>query len=207
VRSPTWCARNALQEFASRPPPVKVECVTKLPAALLFLGLTTAPAIAFAGPNDNSSSRPWTLDIGLGPMIHLEGGTAFGKAGLDFHYHFKGGDVGPALGAQFYMHFRERVFGFNVGPLFLWDFRVYQGGNFKLYLAPLIAAGYSFTSFNAGPVHGASHAFFADFGGQLKGVWNDRVGFFIRPINFSVWAGEGGATGFWTLIAGLTLSF
>ncbi len=181
--------------------------MTKLPAALLFLGLATAPAIASAGPNDNSSSRPWTLDIGLGPQINLEGGGAFGKAGLDFQYHFKGGDVGPALGAQFYMHFREAMFGFNVGPLFLWDFRVFTGGNFKLYLAPLVSAGYSFTSFGGGPNRFESHAFYADFGGQLKGVWNDRVGFFVRPLNFSVWANEGGAAGFWSLIAGLTLSF
>jgi hypothetical protein len=181
--------------------------VTKLPAALLFLGLATAPAIASAGPNDNSSSRPWTLDIGLGPMINLPSGYAMGKAGLDFHYHFKGGDVGPALGGQFYMHFREATFGFNVGPLFLWDFRVHSSGNFKLYLAPLIAMGYSFTTFGFGGNNAESHAFFADFGGQLKGVWNDRVGFFVRPINFSVWANEGGATGFYTLIAGLTLSF
>lgn len=181
--------------------------MTKLPAALLFVGLASAPAIASAGPNDNSSDRPWTLDIGLGPQINLEGGSAWGKAGLDFHYHFMGGDVGPALGAQFYMHFRDHVFGFNVGPMFLWDFRVVHSGKFKLYVAPLVALGYSLTTFNAGPVHGNVNNFFADFGGQLKGVWNDRVGFFVRPTTFSVWAGEGGATGFWSLIAGLTLSF
>ena len=196
-----------VQKVASLRSPVKLVHVTKLPAALVFLGLAAAPAIAAAGPNDNSSDRPWTLDIGLGPTINLESGSALGKAGLDFHYHFKGGDVGPALGGQFYMHFRDSVFGFNVGPMFLWDFRVYDGGKFKMYLAPLVALGYSLTNFHAGPFHGNSHAFFMDFGGQFKGVWNDRVGFFIRPVNFSLWAGEGGATGFWTLIAGLTLSF
>jgi len=185
----------------------KVVPVTKLPAALVFLGLAGAPAIAAAGPNDNSSSRPWTLDIGMGPMVNLEGGAALGKGGLDFHYHFKGGDVGPALGGQFYMHFRDHVFGFNLGPMFLWDFRVFQGGKFKMYLAPLVALGYSLTNFHGGGFSANSHQFFMDFGGQFKGVWNDRVGFFIRPVNFSVWAGEGGATGFWTLVAGLTLSF
>jgi hypothetical protein len=180
--------------------------VTKLPAALLFLGLATAPAIAFAGPNDNSSSRPWTLNIGLGPMVNLEGGSVLGKGGLDFQYHFKGGDVGPALGGQFYMHFRDHVFGFQVGPIFLWDFRLVTAGNFKLYLAPLVAAGYSFTTFTPSP-GGESHAFFMDFGGQLKGVWNDRVGFFVRPTNFSLLAGNNGATGFYTFLTGLTLSF
>jgi hypothetical protein len=174
----------------------------------VFLGLAGAPAIAAAGPNDNSSDRPWTLDIGVGPMLSLTPRPyALGKAGIDFHYHFMGGDVGPALGGQFYMHFRGGTFGFNVGPLFLWDFRVVDAGNFKLYLAPLVAAGYSFTSFGFGGFHGTYHAFFADFGGQLKGVWNDRVGFFVRPTTFSVWAGRGGATGYWTLLAGLTLSF
>jgi len=175
--------------------------VKKLPAALLFLGLATAPAIAAAGPNDNSSSRPWTLDIGVGPSIPLfRIPSAFGRAGLDFQYHFKGGDVGPALGALFYTHFAPSTFGFNVGPMFLWDFRVHQGGKFKLYLAPLVAAGYAYTTYD-------SHAFFADFGGQLKGVWNDRVGFFVRPINFSVWAGRGAAFGIYSLLVGLTLSF
>jgi len=174
--------------------------VTKLPAALVFLGLAGAPALASAGPNDNSTSRPWTIDIGLGPMINLPGGGALGKAGLDFHYHFKGGDVGPALGGWIYTHFAPGTFGFNVGPMFLWDFRVHSSGRFKLYLAPLIVAGYSYTTYDW-------HAFFADFGMQLKGVWNNRVGFFVRPLNFSVWAGNFGATGWWTLIAGLTVSF
>jgi hypothetical protein len=173
----------------------------------VFLGLAAAPAIAVAGPNDNSSDRPWSLDIGLGPAVNLESGTAYGKAGLDFHYHFKGGDVGPALGGLFYMHFRDSVFGFNLGPMFLWDFRVHDGGKFKLYLAPLVALGYSLTNVHGGGYGGNSHHFFMDFGGQLKGVWNDRVGFFVRPLNFSLFAGDGGATGFWTLIGGLTLSF
>lgn len=181
--------------------------MTKLPAALLFVGLASAPAIASAGPNDNSSDRPWTLDIGVGPTINLPHGVALGKAGLDFQYHFKGGDVGPALGGQFLMHFRNQLFGFNVGPIFLWDFRVVTAGSFKLYLAPFVAAGYSLTNFTAGPVHGNSHAFFMDLGGQLKGVWNDRVGFFVRPTTFSVWAGQGGATGYYTFLTGLTLSF
>jgi len=171
-------------------------------------GLAGAPAIAAAGPNDNSSARPWTLNVGVGPSVSLSRfPVAFGRAGLDFQYHFFGGDVGPALGGQFYMHFRPATFGFNVGPIFLWDFRVAEAGNFKLYLAPLVAMGYAFTTYNDSGVHANGHAFFADFGGQLKGVWNDRIGFFVRPVNFSVWAGNGGASGYWTMLLGLTLSF
>jgi hypothetical protein len=181
--------------------------VTKLLTALVFLCFVAAPAIASAAPKRNSSSRPWTVDIGMGPAVNLESGYALGKAGLDAHYHFKGGDVGPALGGLFYMHFRDSVFGFNLGPMFLWDFRVHKGRKFKLYLAPLVALGYSLTNYHGGYAHGTTHHFFMDFGGQMKGVWRDRVGFFIRPLNFSLVAGKGGATGFWTLIAGLTMSF
>ncbi len=125
---------------------------------------------------------------------------------VDFQYHFMGGDVGPALGGQVHMHFREYLFGMNIGPIFLWDFRVAQTGNFKLYLAPLVALGYGFTSVNVGPLHGSVHFFFMDFGGQLKGLWSDRVGFFVRPANFSPWARQG-STGVYTLLAGVSLAF
>ena len=177
----------------------------RLLCGLAFSGVCAAPAVAHAGPSDESSGRPWSVQLGMGPMINLESGFALGKLAPDFQYHFRGGDVGPALGAELHMHFRQDIFGMNIGPMFLWDFRVYGAGSFKMYLAPLVALGYAFTS--VVPAHATGHAFFMDFGGQLKGVWNDRVGFFIRPIAFSMWAGEGGATGFWTLIAGATFSF
>lgn len=196
-----------VRRIAGHDGPTKFRAVTKLPATLVFLGLATAPVLAHAGPNDDSSSRPWTVDIGMGPTVNLEFPYALGKAGVDFAYHFKGGDTGPALGGLFYMHFRERTFGFNLGPMFLWDFRVHTGRKFKLYLAPLVALGYSLTNYHGGDGSDTDHHFFMDFGGQLKGVWNDRVGFFIRPLNFSLVAGEGGATGFWTLVAGITMSF
>lgn len=179
--------------------------MTRILMLAVFVAALLIPSVALAGPNDNSNDRPWTVNIGLGPMINLEGGAAFGKLGADFQYHFKGGDVGPALGAQLYTHFRSHIFGMNLGPIFLWDFRVYDGGNFKLYVAPMIAAGYGFTTHTPSNITG--HVFFMDLGGSLKGVWNDRIGFFARPLNFSLWAGEGGATGFWTFVGGLTLSF
>jgi hypothetical protein len=167
--------------------------------ATLSLALFSLPAVAAAGPNDNSSSRPWSVPIGAGPMVGIPRGGVLGKFGVDFQYHFKGGDVGPALGGMLHTHFAQHTFGFNVGPIFMWDFRVYQTGRFKLYLAPLIGAGYSFTANDF-------HAFFMDLGGQLKGVVNDRVGFFVRPINFSMFAFPGGAAGAWTLFLGITFS-
>ena len=81
------------------------------------------------------------------------------------------------------------------------------GGSAKLsplgLVAPLAAAGFGLNTYG----RGADPFFFADIGGQLKGVWNDRVGFFVRPATFSVWAGPFGGVGLWTLFGGLTLSF
>jgi hypothetical protein len=182
-----------------------VKLAPTIALALALASLGAVPTLAQAAPSDASSSRPWSVQVGMGPMINLESGGALGKFAPDFQYHFKGGDVGPALGGELHMHFARQLFGMNIGPMFLWDFRVYEAGNFKMYLAPLVAMGYAFTTFT--PVNATGHAFFMDFGGQLKGMFNDRVGFFIRPINFSMWAGNGGATGFWTLLAGVSISF
>lgn len=181
--------------------------MTKLFAALVFLGLSAAPAIASAAPKGNSSDRPWTFDFGMGPTVQLTDGAALGKMSFDAVYHFKGGDVGPALGPEFIMHFRGGIFGFNLGPVFLWDFRVFAKKNAKLYLAPLVALGYSLTNFHGQYYRSNSHDYFMDFGGQFKAVWNDRVGVFVRPLNFSLLAGKGGATGFYTLLIGATVSF
>jgi hypothetical protein len=177
--------------------------VTRLFVVLLVLLL---PRLADAAPPPRARARPWTLDAGIGPMVNLQGEGALGKLGLDVHYHFKRGDVGPALGVQFYTHFRANVFGFQLGPIFLWDFRVYRQRNLALYVAPLVALGYSLTGY-PGYGGGTDSDFFMDFGGQFKAVFRDRVGFFLRPVNFSLLAGRGGATGFWTLLTGVTVSF
>lgn len=173
----------------------------KLPLALVPLALLAAPGVASAGPNDTSTSRPWSLQFGIGPSVRF-GGAAHGRFGFDFQYHFFGGDVGPALGAQAFTLFRPRRFGMNVGPIFLWDFRIAEAGNFKLYIAPLVALGHGFWH---RPNRWTTHWFFMDFGAQLKGMWNDRVGFFVRPTNFSVWVPR--ADGYWSFISGLSLSF
>ncbi len=175
----------------------------RLSAAVLSIGLAAAPATALAGPNDNSNKRPWALQIGAGPTLDIPFGFAIGTVGVDFQYHFKRGDVGPALGGLLHTHFGVGEFGFTTGPIFMWDFRVVTSSNFKLYVAPLAAAGFGLNTYG----RGADPFFFADIGGQLKGVWNDRVGFFVRPATFSVWAGPFGGVGLWTLFGGLTLSF
>jgi hypothetical protein len=174
-----------------------------LPLALALF----VPAVADAAPARDPNGHPWTLNVGVGPTVNLEGAGALGKLGLDFQYHFKRGDVGPALGASFYTHFRAHVFGFQLGPLFSWDFRVHRKDKLALYLAPLVGLGYSLTGYPGSYYGGTDSQFFMDFGGQFKAVFRDRVGFFVRPANFSLLAGRGGATGFWTLLTGLTISF
>jgi hypothetical protein len=171
----------------------------------LAAALTAGPAHGAVAPRDNASDRPWSLNAGMGPMVNLESGLALGKLGLDFQFHFRRGDVGPALGAAWWLHFRGHVLGFNLGPMFLWDFRVYAKRKVKLYIAPTITTGYALTGFV--PNGGSRSAFFLDFGGQFKALVNDRVGVFVRPVNFSLWADEGGATGFWTALFGVTAAF
>ncbi|HET6584998.1 MAG TPA: hypothetical protein VFG69_16190 [Nannocystaceae bacterium] len=39
--------------------------------------------VAVPGPDDDASTRPWTVDIGIGPAVNLESGYAPGKLGLD----------------------------------------------------------------------------------------------------------------------------
>jgi hypothetical protein len=168
-----------------------------LSAAMLSLAIVAAPG--------TDSDRPWSLQLGLGPEVGLPGGGVRGKLALDFQYHFKGTDVGPALGLQTHMHFARGLFGMSVGPIFLWDFRVVAAKKFKLYVAPLVALGYHFTTIPQ--LDATSHAFFMDFGAQVKGLVNDRVGFFVRPANFSVIAGRGGAAGAYAFVAGLAVAF
>lgn len=149
--------------------------------------------------------RPWSLQIGLGPQAALPSGAALGRLAFDFQYHLKRTDVGPALGAQTHMHFAGGVFGMDLGPMFLWDFRVVAAKKFKLYVAPLVAMGYHFSRFTDFDATG--HAFFMDFGVQVKGLVNDKVGFFVRPANFSLIAGKGGASGAYAFVPGVALAF
>ena len=169
-----------------------------------MLSATVLAMTMLAAPGTDSD-RPWSLQLGLGPEVGLPSGGVQGRLALDFQYHFKGTDVGPALGAQTHMHFASGLFGMNIGPIFLWDFRVVAAKKFKLYVAPLVALGYHFTTIPA--LDATGHAFFMDFGAQVKGIVNDRVGFFARPANFSLIAGRGGATGAYSFVAGVALSF
>ena len=128
-----------------------------------------------------------------------------GRLTLDFQYHFRRTDVGPALGAQTHMHFARGLFGMDLGPIFLWDFRLVATRKFKLYIAPLTALGYHFTRIT--DFDATAHGSFMDFGVQLKGIVKDRVGFFVRPANFSVIAGKGGAAGAYAFVPGVALTF
>lgn len=168
--------------------------------------VAVVPAVAEAGPSDDSSSRPFALQLGLGPSIGLPGGGVFGRAPIDVQYHLRGGDVGPAIGAQAPIHFGPGSFGMNLGPMFLWDFRVGQAGAAKLYLGPLAATGYGFTAASGG--HGAAtHFWFLTLGGQFRALWNDSVGLFVRPVSFDLWVGNGWAGGNYTATLGLAVAF
>jgi hypothetical protein len=170
--------------------------ITALAYTLMF-GPAGAPA--------NDTNRPWSVQIGLGPQVGLPAGGTQGKLVLDFQNHLKHTDDGPALGLQTHMHFASGLFGMDIGPQFLWDFRVVAAQKFRLYVAPMVALGYTFTTIPAFDATG--HAFFMDFGAQLKGVVNERVGFFVRPLSFSLLAGKGSAAGAYAFTAGVTLSF
>ncbi len=183
--------------------------MTKLLPTFAFLALLLPAATASAKKPGRDTDRPWTFDAGIGPMVNLERSGGLGKLGFDFHYHFNRSDVGPALGLTFYTHFREKLFGIQVGQMFLWDFRVYRDKKLAMYLAPLVALGYSLTHYvgTGGAASGNDHHFFMDFGAQWKTVFKDRVGVFVRPATFSLLAGKGGATGFYTTLIGVTTSF
>lgn len=163
------------------------------------------PSRAEAGPSDNSSGRPFAAQLGLGAAVGIPGGGLFGRAPIDFQYHLRGGDVGPAIGAWLPIHFDSGMFGMNLGPMFLWDFRVGQAGNAKLYLGPLAATGYGFSAATHG--HGAAHFWFLTLGAQFRALWNDKVGLFVRPATFDLWVGNGWAGGNWSATAGLALAF
>lgn len=179
---------------------------TALVVPAVFAASLAWSNVAQAGPNDNAHTKPWTLNLGLGPNINLENGFALGKAGADFQYHFKRGDVGPALGAQSNFVFRQNLFGMEIGPIFLWDFRVFADPNAKLYLAPVVSSGYAFVTF-PGVTNATAHAWYMTVGGQFKAVFKDWVGIYVRPADFEVWAGNGGATGFWSMLMGVTFNF
>lgn len=161
--------------------------------------------MAPAGAPEHDVAKPWSLQLGLGPQVTLPSGGTLGKLAFDFQNHLKRSDDGPALGMQAHMHFARGLFGMDIGPMFLWDFRVVAAKRFKLYVAPMTALGYSFTTIPA--FHATGHAFFMDFGAQVKGIVNDKVGFFVRPATFSVLAAKGGAAGAYAFVGGVSFTF
>jgi hypothetical protein len=193
-------------------------CSCAAPLAVA-LGTTLVASDAHAGPNDNSASKPWSLNAGLGPAVTIPGGGLMGRFQFDMEYHFRGGDVGPALGFYVPVNFTAWSGGMNIGPVFLWDFRIYEKDNVKLYIGPIVATGYGFHSGwygrywgrGPGPAY-IAHFWFLHFGAHFRVLWNDTIGMFARPAGFDVWAGTFGprnpaALGVYSFIAGLTAAF
>jgi hypothetical protein len=170
-----------------------------------MLASAAVPAVAHAGPSDSSSSRPTAVQIGIGPVVGIPGGGVDGRIPIDFQYHFRRGDVGPALGLQLPMNFSRGSFGMHIGPIFLWDFRVGQLGNAKLYLAPLATTGFGFSTGTHGG--GSAQFWYLTLGGQFRALWRDTVGLFVRPASFDVLVGNGFVAGAWSFTAGLALAF
>jgi hypothetical protein len=173
-------------------------------AALVASSFALLPCSARAGPNDNSASRPWSLHLGLGPVVDFGGGV-MGRMHFDMAYHFKGGDVGPALGFYVPLNFDDDEIGPKVGPIFLWDFRIARVGSAKLYLAPVVASGYGLhADVDDGDV---DHYWFFHAGAQFRVLWRDRIGLFARPAGFEIWAGDGVLEGHWSFVSGLAAAF
>jgi hypothetical protein len=188
-----------------RRPPRSFLSGSRCLVASAVLAGTALPSIAHAGPSDNSSSRPTTVQLGLGPVVTIPGGGVYGRIPIDFQVHFRRGDVGPALGLQLPINFARGLFGMHIGPIFIWDFRITRIGRAKLYLGPLATTGYGFATAVGG--HGAAHFWFLTLGAQFRALWNDRAGLFIRPASFDVLVGNGYAAGAWSFTAGLALAF
>jgi hypothetical protein len=197
-------------------PSIARTCCSVAPLAVA-LGTALYAADAQAGPNDNSASKPWSLHAGLGPVVNFRGGGLLGRFTFDMEYHFKGGDVGPALGFYAAANFNAWSGGLNIGPLFNWDFRIYEKDNVKLYIGPLAATGYGFHSGwygryggprrrGPGPAY-LAHFWFFYVSPHFRVLWNDTIGMFARFAGFEVWAGNFGATGHFSFIAGLAAAF
>ena len=106
---------------------------------------------------------------------------------------------------QLPINFSAGSFGMHLGPIFVWDFRITQIGNAKLYLAPLVTTGYGFATSTHGG--GAAHFWFLTLGSQFRVLWRDTVGLFVRPTSFDVLVGNGWAAGGYSFTAGLALAF
>ena len=164
------------------------------------LGTVLAASTAHAGPNDNSSSEPWSLHAGFGPMVEFDVGPEIhGRASFDMEYHFKGGDVGPALGFYVPQHFNAFEWGMTLGPIFIWDFRAAQSGNVKFYVGPAAATGYGFN------VAGFDHFWFFYVTPHFRLLYKDFIGFFVRPGG-EVWVGTL-VQGHFSFITGLAFAF
>jgi hypothetical protein len=96
--------------------------------------------------------------------------------------------------------------GLQVGPSFVWELFLADPNNIRLYVGPLVATGYGMERYD-NVIVSFRHYWFLTVGGQARAMFNDRVGAFVRPVNFDISAGTGGAQGAWSFAAGVSVDF
>ena len=213
--------------------PAKQRTGSVLGAAVLALGLFAVPAQnANAGqhsfePQDDSQDDPredpqaeeaaalpssdapatvrWTLNGGLGPTVGFNG-VAFGRLIMDGQYRLFGADVGPAVGPMLHVLFGKNRSGLQLGPSFLWELFLADPKDIRIYVGPFIATGYGMERYDS-VIVSFRHYWFLTLGGQARAMFNDRFGAFVRPLNFDISAGTGGARGAWSFAAGVSVDF
>ena len=73
--------------------------------------------------------------------------------------------------------------------------------------SPVAATGYGFQHVSVNGFSGTANYWYLNLGAQGRAMFNDRFGAFIRPLNFDITAGQGGAGGSWSLILGGSMDF
>jgi len=178
---------------------------------------TQAPENAQDEPADEQPTEPalpvseapstirWTAQGGMGPTVGFNG-TAFGRLIMDGQYRLFGADVGPAVGPMLHVLFGRNRSGLQLGPIFVWELFLADPNNIRIYVGPLIATGYGMERYDDVIVT-FRHYWYLTLGGQARAMFNDRIGAFVRPINFDISAGTGGAQAAWSFAAGVSLDF
>ncbi|MGB1698899.1 MAG: hypothetical protein ACPHRO_03020 [Nannocystaceae bacterium] len=149
----------------------------------------------------------WTINGGLGPDVWFRGPVTTGRLAFDGQYRIFGSDAGPAVGPMLHFNFRQRTFGLQLGAIFMWEMFLADPKDIRIYVGPLAATGYGMMSSRFGGVTAVRNYWFLTLGGQARAMFNEKFGAFVRPINFDITAGNGGAMGAWSFIAGVSLDF
>ena len=192
--------------------------VPPTPRSLLHAGLEHRTTIDHFAPSPGeadvtsapSSNAPtavkFTLNAGIGPTVGF-GGGALGRLAFDGQYRLFGSDAGPAIGGMIHLLFGQNTFGMQLGPIFMWEFFLADPGGIRIYVGPVAATGYGFQHVSVNGFSGTANYWYLNLGAQGRAMFNDRFGAFIRPLNFDITAGQGGAGGSWSLILGGSMDF